>query len=131
MHIEVEGYKEFQRDLKQAMGKLPKSLGEAHRNVGKFVIDNLEPRPDTAAVGAGAGAKVRASATKREVLLRAGYGGRTHTPMQQWGKRDVTPFRSGTPPRPYILKTALDREQEVRELLLDELEKALKPAFHS
>jgi hypothetical protein len=130
--IQVDGYREFQRDLKAAEGRLPKALGEAHKNIGRFVISHLDPSPNPAAVGAGAGAAVRASATKREVIMRVGGKHRAeHSPKQQWGKKQVDPFHQPRSARPFIQKTATDREKEVLDLFENELMKALGPAFAS
>lgn len=129
MAILIQGYKEFQRDLKRAMGQMPKALGEAHKEVGKKIILLLQPPPTPAAVGSGAGATVRPSATKREVILKAGYGGRVRN-AQQWGKIHVNLFHSA-PARPYILQTALDNEDVIRQELIDQLIKALGSAFAS
>ena len=132
-HIQIEGYKEFQRALRHAEDKsLPKAIGEVHRDVGKFIVSKLEPRPQPEAVGAGAGASVRASATKRELLLRVGGGHRNETaPYAQWGKTHVGAVGKGAPPRPYIIQTALAHEDEIRQRLLDGVVEALSPAFHS
>ena len=128
--IKVEGYKEFQRDLKAAMGKLPKALGEAHKNIGRFVIERLEPAPNPRAIGSGKGAMPRPSATKREVVILVGGSHRTHGHKQQWGKVQVDPFHQPSGARPYIKQTAEDHEGEILELLWDELEKVVRPAFH-
>ena len=128
-HIDIEGYREFQMALKRQMGKLPAALGEAHKEVGKFIIDNLSPRPDALAVGEGAGSAVRPSATKRDLILRVGGKHRAErSPLPPWGKRPVQPYK-GAPDRPYIVGTALDHEEEIREKLEEELIKALAPAF--
>jgi hypothetical protein len=95
----------------------------------RFVIDHLEPKPSPAAVGEGAGASIRPSATKREVILRVGGSHRLHSPMQQWGKKQVNPFHQPRNSRPFIQRTAEDREDELKEMLRDELTKALAPAF--
>lgn len=126
-HIQVEGYREFVRDLRRTTGELPKALGIAHKNVGKFIIERLDPPPEPAAVGAGSGATVRPSATKREVLLRVGYAGR-ESALSQWGKKPVQPFVSG---RPHILGTIQANEDAIRQELLDQLMKILAPAFSS
>ena len=128
-HIQIEGYREFQRDLKKAMGQQPKAIGKAHKEVGKLIIERLKPAPTPEAVGEGAGSKVRPSATVRELVLRAGGKHRTHGRRQQWGKRQVKPFQQRSKSRPFIVQTALDHEEEIKQELLDELVKALDSAF--
>jgi hypothetical protein len=126
LHIQVDGLKELQRDIKQARGKMPKAIGEAHKNVGKFVISKLPPA-DPRAVGEGAGAKIRASATKREVLLRVGHKEREPLPQAQWGKRPKQPFEAGG--RPYIVGTIEAYEDEIFEEFKRQTMRALRPAF--
>jgi hypothetical protein len=129
--IRVDGMRELQRGIRRAADReMPKRLGEAHKEVGRFVIDRLQPRPDPAAVGAGAGAKVRPSATKREVLLRVGGKHRTNPPMQQWGKRPVGGFRAA-PPRPHIIGTVERHQQAIEEKYLDAVMRAVGPEFAS
>lgn len=133
--IQVEGLKEFQRDLKRQTGKLPKAIGEAHKNVGRFIVGKLPPG-DPHAVGAGAGATVRPSATKREVLLMAGSAARVQRAegraagvrAQQWGRREVRPFTKG---RPYIVGVIEEYQEDILEEFLEQTVKALSPAFHS
>lgn len=125
-HIEVEGLNELQVAVKRQCGQLPKALGEAHKNVGRFVIGKL-PEGDPHAVGAGSGAAVRPSATKRDVLLRVGHGGRK-AHKEQWGSVPVQPFQ---PIRPYIVGAIQDYEAEIEQTFLDEVTKALGPAFFS
>ena len=124
-HIKVEGLKELQTAIKRAEGKLPQSLGVAHKNVGAFVIGKL-PAGNPHAVGAGAGATIRPSATKREVLIRVGYVGRPGH-IAQWGKREVQPFESG---RPWIVGTIEGHQDEIEREFLEQTMKALSPAFY-
>lgn len=130
-HIEVEGLKELQAAIKRQQGKLPAALGQAHKDVGAFVISRLPPG-DPHAVGAGTGASVRPSASKREVLLRAGHSGRPPDRgsrggvLAQWGKREVQPF---VPGRPYIVQTVQRHQAEIEQKFLDEMVKVLGPAF--
>jgi hypothetical protein len=123
-HIVVEGLRELQAGIKKAEGKLPKSLGEAHKEVGRFIIGKL-PAGDPHAVGAGSGASIRPSATKREVILRVGHGGRT-AHKNQWGKREVQPFAAG---RPYIVGTIEENQEAIEEKFLDETMKVLDDVF--
>lgn len=123
-HIEIEGLKELQSAIKKAQGKLPASIGEAHKEVGRFVIGKL-PQGNPNAVGSGSGATVRPSATKRDVVLRVGSGARGAS-KNQWGKVPVQPFVSG---RPYIVGTVEKYRKEIEQKFMEEMMKALKPAF--
>lgn len=125
-HIEVEGLKELQAAIKRQQGQLPAALGQAHKDVGTFVISRL-PEGDPHAVGAGTGATVRPSATKRDVLLRVGHGGREER-RNQWGKREVQPFAPG---RPYIVGAIEQYQDEIEQKFLDEMVNVLGPAFFS
>ena len=130
--IEVVGLKEFQRQVRRSTDKgLPKRLGQANKEIGQLVISKLEPRPDPAAVGRGAGAKVRPSASKREVLLRVGGKHRAdHSPQQQWGKRHVGRVGERAPERPYIKRTADSHRKEIGRKWIKAVAQAMKPAFH-
>lgn len=123
--IRIEGHRELQRAISKAVDRdLPKRIGQVHKEVGRFVISRLQPK----SVGKGAGALVRPSATRREVLLRVG-GAHRDVRALQWGKRQVWP--GGQPPRRgHIVGTALDHEDRIRRMLLDGIDKALKPPFH-
>lgn len=123
--IEIEGYKEFQRAVSRADKELAKRLGQVHKDIGAFVISKLQPK----SVGEGAGAKVRPSATRREVLLRVGGVWRDEDPRKrQWGKTQEWPL--GEPPdRPDILGTAEDNQTEIEQRLLDLIDQVYKPPF--
>lgn len=124
--IRVEGYRELQRAVSKAVDQdLPKRIGQVHKDIGASVISRLQPK----AVGAGAGASVRPSATRREVILRVGGGHRNEDPrVLQWGKRQK--FPDGEPPdRPYIVATARAHQAQIERMLLDGIEAALKPPF--
>lgn len=123
-HIEVEGLRELQAAIKRQQGQLPAALGQAHKDVGAFIIGKL-PAGDPHAVGAGAGATVRPSATKREVLLRVGHKDRVAA-RNQWGKTIVQPF---VPGRPYIVGAVEQHQDEIEQKFLDEMVKLLGPAF--
>lgn len=130
--IEVDGLKEFQRAARRAADQdLGKRLGQANKQIGQMVVDRLVPRPDAAAVGLGAGAAVRPSATKREVLLRVGGKHRDgRAPRMQWGKRvGANPF-SRRPKRPYIRETVERNRPEIEQAWLKAVSAAMKPAFH-
>ena len=83
-----------------------KELGEVHKEVGRLWIGWLGG-PDSG-VGAGAGARFRPSANRREVLLRVGGTHRSRN-VEQWGKRHK-PERGR---RPFILGAAEKREREI------------------
>jgi ribose 5-phosphate isomerase len=135
-HIQVEGLKEFQQGLRDAQNKLPKALGEAHKRVGTFIISKL-PEASPEAVGIGTGSTVRASATKRDVILRAGTTARvgraseqrTSIKAQQWGKTEVQPFEKGG--RPYIVGTIEEHQDEIVEMFKEEMLKVVGGAFYS
>jgi hypothetical protein len=123
--LEVEGYKEFQRAVASADKELAKRIGEIHKDIGAFVISKLQPK----AVGEGAGARVRPSATRREVLLRVGGAHRSEDPrVLQWGKRQEWPGGKA-PQRPDIIGTANQHQARIEQLLFDGIDKALKPPF--
>lgn len=131
MAIEVDGLREFNAAVRRAVDSdLPKRIGQANKEIGKLVISRLHPRPDAEAVGAGAGASVRPSASKREVLLRVGGKHRdSSAPLAQWGKRRV-PIRGRAPKRPYIKQTAEDHYDEISAAYLAALANAMAPVFH-
>lgn len=131
-YIEVVGLRDFQRAARRAVdSELPKRLGQVNKQVGRKFIDQwLHPKPDPAAVGEGAGAKVRPSAAKREVTLRVGGKHRAgHVPYAQWGKRPVRSFRSA-PPRPYIKKSVERHYDDIADMWLEAVARAMDPAFH-
>lgn len=121
--LEVEGYREFRAAVARADKRLTKELGQVHKDVGAFVISKLQPK----SVGEGAGARVRPSATVREVLLRVGGGWRDER-ARQWGKKQEWPG-GGPPERPDIIATANRNQARIEQLLLDGINKALKPPF--
>lgn len=123
--IEVEGYKEFQAAARKAQSALPKKLGQIHKDIGALVISRLHPP----AVGSGAGARVRPSASVREVLIRVGGGWRNNDPRKlQWGKTQE--FPDGNPPqRPDILGTARRYQGQIEDMLLRGIEENFKPPF--
>lgn len=124
--IEVEGYKEFQAAARKARGELPKVLGQLHKDIGTFIISRLHPP----AVGSGAGARVRPSASKRDVLIRVGGGHRNNDPRKlQWGKTQEFDDDGRAPERPDILGTARKHQQRIEEMLLRGIEKNFKPPF--
>jgi len=128
--IEVEGLKQFQMAARRSVdAELPKRLGQAHKKIGELVISRLKPRPDPAAVGIGAGATVRASASKRDVILRVGGAHRPRPPMSIWGKQRVTQPGRHAPERPYIRGTIDRHEREIGDAYLKAISKAMSGAF--
>lgn len=129
-YIEVEGFKEFHRAVRAAKDKeLNKRLGQANKKVGQLVISKLSPAPDPVAVGAGRGASVRPSASKREVLLRVGGGHRPKPPLSVWGSKRVGRVGVHAPPRPFIQGTAETHFDEISQAWLDATIEAFSPAF--
>ena len=131
-YIKVDGLKPLQAKIRKSTDRdLPKRLGQANKQIGQLVIDKLRPRPQPDAVGQGAGASVRASASKRDVLLRVGGAHRRdHSPQMQWGKRPArTPGRRA-PKRPYIRGTVDDHRTEIYNAWLKAISDAMDPAFH-
>jgi len=132
-HIQVLGLRELQRAIKKQQGELPKAIGQVHKDIGVFIVGKL-PEADPQAVGAGSGATVRPSATKREVLLRAGSGARearasdrgVSVKAEQWGARPVQPYIKG---RPYIVGVIEENEDEIEQRFLDAMTEVLGPAF--
>ena len=128
--IEVDGLKEFQAASRRAVdSELPKRLGRAHKEIGQLVIDRLQPRSDPAAVGSGAGAAIRASASKREVLLRVGGAHRARPPLSIWGRTRVLRVGQSAPPRPYIRGTIDKHQDEIGTAYLEAISAAMSGAF--
>lgn len=129
--IEVVGLRELNRAVSRSVDRdLPKRMGQANKQVGRLVISRLKPKPDPAAVGRGAGASVRPSATRREVLLRVGGSHRAgNTPRMQWGRRPARRPGERAPARPHIQKTARDNIRDIGDLHLRAISEAMSPAF--
>lgn len=131
--VDQDSWKRLQRAMRSAADKdLPKRMGQANKEIGGWFIDEkLEPKPDPAAVGKGAGASVRPSASKREVLLRVGGAHRAgHTPQMQWGKRPARRPGQQAPKRPYIRESVERNRDEIEQKWLEAISKAMDPAFH-
>src|SRR5512139_869930 len=128
-HIQIEGLAELQAAIKRQQGKLPAAIGEAHKEVGRFVIGKV-PAGDSHAVGAGSGATIRPSATKRDVIIKVGHGARTAA-YQQWGKRVINPPAPGPGSRPHIVGAIEQNQEAIEQKFMDEIIKALEPAFYS
>lgn len=129
--IEVEGLRELNKAIRRSVDTdLPKRMGAANKSIGALVVSKLQPRPDPAAIGSGAGATVRPAASKREVLLRVGGTHRAgHTPYMRWGKRLGRAIRTQAPPRPYIRGTVDANRKEIDNAYLDAIGRAMSGAF--
>lgn len=131
IEVDRDDLKAFQRTTRRAVDtELPKRLGQANKSVGQLVISRLQPRPDEAAVGKGAGASVRPSASKREVLLRVGGKHRDgKAPQMQWGKRLGSFICGRRPKRPYIRETVERNRSEIEQAYLDGIRQAMSGSF--
>jgi len=129
--IELDGLREFNRAVRKSTDReLPKRIGLANKSIGQLVISKL-PSGAPQAVGTGAGAAIRPSATKREVLLRVGGAHRANraaetgkkTKVFQWGRRAVPPFIRNS--RPHIMGTVNDNRREIEKAYFKAIERAL------
>lgn len=118
----IEGVRELVRAIGKIDPALRKELGQRNKAIGQRIIDKAFPKPE--AVGAGAGAKPRASATTNVLRIIAGGSHRTRR-VQVWGRRPVP--RDGVK-RPYIRRSAETDmpqiEKEYMDALLDVARKA-------
>lgn len=122
--LDMSDVDRFRRDLRKATDvDLPKEIGLVHKEIGRLVISKLRPP----SVGAGTGASVRPSATKREALLRVGHGGRASA-KPQWGRQQLWPGGEA-PDRPNILGTAQANETVLMDMLRKGIDRALIPPF--
>lgn len=144
-YIEVEGLKEFNRAVRAAKDReLDRRIGQANKRIGQMVVDRLTPSPDPRATGLGRGAVPRASASKREVLLRVGGAHRVPTAgtpapgepsreeitrMNPWGARRVVRPGTSVPDRPFIQRTAEQNFDDIGEAWMDAIIDAFAPAF--
>lgn len=130
--IRVEGVRELIRALRQAeRSDLVKEMGQSNRAIGELVITRLRPLPKN--VGAGAGARVRPSATARLVQLRAGGkhrredpDGRPHTSprdiyRESWGRI----WRRRGQRRPHIVGTAIQVMPRIEARYMDGIARAM------
>lgn len=131
IEVDTADLKRFQRAVRQSTDtELPKRLGQANKSVGQLVIDRLQPRPDPDAVGTGAGASVRPSASRRNVLLRVGGAHRAgYAPQKQWGKKPGPLAFRRRGPRPYIRQTVEDNRKDIEEAWIDATLAAMDGAF--
>lgn len=136
LQVDWVAWKRVQRAIRKSADKdLPKRMGQANKKTGKFIIDKLKPRPTPRAVGRGRGAGVRPSASRREVLLRAGGSHRDDqagpdAPKEQWGTRPDLSSLPNPPPRPHIRQTVADHRDEIEQFWLEAISKAMSGAFH-
>ncbi|MGH2710619.1 MAG: hypothetical protein ACRDH9_05380 [Actinomycetota bacterium] len=100
LQVKIDGIRELTRAIKTISPELSKELGKRNKEIGARIIAASQPKPD--AVGAGAGAIARPSASKNVLKIVAGGSHRRAVPVQQWGARPVP--RGGG--RPYIWKAA-------------------------
>lgn len=130
--IEVEGLEAFQRQVSRAADRdLPKRMQKAHKRVGEFVRQRLQPQPVPTAVGAGRGSSVRLSGSRYSVQLRAGGSHRADqqgpdAPKEPWGARRV-----GRPSgeRPHIIGTVQEHQSDIEDEYMKAVMQAMDPAF--
>jgi len=142
--LDRDDLRQFNRAIRNAADTgLPKRMGQANKKVGaKFISEWLYPSSTPAAVGKGAGAAVRPSASKREVLLRVGGKHRVHDSIPKpttskdryayayWGKRAGPLAFQRRPKRPHIRGSVDRHEREIRDFWLEAVAEAMAPAFH-
>lgn len=116
--VRVEGVRELVRAIGAMDADVRKGIGQENKAIGQRVIDAAGPKPT--AVGAGAGAMPRASATTTSVRIMAGGSWRADR-RQQWGKRSVS--RGGVL-RPFIRKAFEDNLDNLERDYLDVLKRA-------
>lgn len=117
--VKIEGVRELVRAIGKVEPGLRKELGQRNKAIGQRIIDKAFPKPES--VGAGAGAKPKASAQTNVLLIKAGGAHRTR-PVQQWGRRVVS--REGVK-RPYIRRSA---EQDMPQIEKDYMDALLDVA---
>jgi hypothetical protein len=113
--IETDGVVQLVRAIGKIEPALRKELGQRNKAIGQRIIDKAFPKPES--VGAGAGAKPRASAATNVLRIIAGGKHRTK-PVQQWGARVVP--REGVK-RPYIRESAVKEMPEIEKDYMDAL----------
>lgn len=114
-----------------AQRDLPKNMGQAHKEIGQFIISRMD-YADPGAVGTGRGSVVRPSASKRDVLLRVGGSHRAsgpYTKMQPWGRLRVVRPGTQTPDRPHIWGTIWDNKRDIEKVYAEKVGKAMSPVF--
>lgn len=136
-HISLDwrSWKDLQRAIRNSADKdLPKRMGKANKKTGKLVIQKLQPQPTSRAVGRGRGAAVRPSASRREVLLRAGGSHRADrsgpdAPREQWGPNPDLSSLPNPPPRPDIRETVARHRDEIEQFWLQAISDAMDDTF--
>ncbi len=113
--VHVEGIPELVKAIGKIDPALRKELGQRNKAIGQRIIDKAFPKPES--VGAGSGAKPRASATTNVLRIMAG-GSHRDRAVQQWGKRVVS--REGVK-RPYIRRSAEEDMPHIEKEYLDAL----------
>jgi len=115
-YVRTEGVPELLRAIKKTGGPaLKKEIGQRNKAIGQRIIDKSFPKPES--VGAGLGAKPRASAAANVLRIISGGSHRTKR-VQQWGRRAVPRETK----RPYI-RLAAERDMPH---ILDEYFDAIK-----
>lgn len=129
----IEGVRELVRAIGSIDPALRKELGQRNKQIGQRIIDRAYPKPES--VGAGAGAKPRASATTNVLRIIAGGGHRQSIEIDgqkrwvmQWGRK----MKERKVKRPYIRKSAeADMDNVVRDYLDALLEVASKAGIQT
>lgn len=118
--IRVEGVRELTRALTRINPEIGKEIGKRNKAIGERVISAVFPKPES--VGAGAGSKPRAIASRNMVAIAAGGGHRQKVPVQQWGRVHVARAQ----PRPFILGAALAEIPDIEKEYLDAIDSAVR-----
>jgi hypothetical protein len=118
--IRVEGVRELVRAIGAIDADVRKGIGQENKAIGQRVIDAAGPKPT--AVGAGAGAVPRASASSTSVRIMAGGSWRADR-RQVWGKR---PKSRGGVERPYIRQAFEEKLPELEREYLEVLKRAAR-----
>lgn len=113
--VRVDGVRELVRAIGRIDPALRKELGQRNKGIGQNIIDRSFPKPLN--VGAGAGAKPRASATTNVLRIIASTTARKD-PRQQWGSRYES--RNGVK-RPYIRRSAEQQMPAIEREYMDAL----------
>lgn len=117
--IRVEGVRELTRAFANADKELGKRFATANREIGQRILSRLFPGKQS---GSGRGAKPRAIASRNFVGIQAGRTDRRHSPVEDWGIRQV----ARDEPRPYILGTALREFPTIEKDYFDAVEGVLR-----
>jgi hypothetical protein len=115
--IRFEGVREVTRSLAKTDKEIGKGIARENKQIGQDVVDRATPHP--LAVGAGAGAKPRAIASRNMVAIAAG-GPHRKRAVQQWGRR-VVPRST---PRPFLVGALINTLPDIQERYLAIIESA-------